>query len=515
MNRTPSSAPVGYEVRLAELIASLALTTDLAIGQPLEHGLRRSLLATWLGQEMGLDKAELAAVYYVGLLGSVGCVINASAFADCVKDDIAFRGEMFTLDVASPVQMLRYLLSRAGQEEGPLSRAGKLVRLTSQSQAVCRDVAMNVGGLMGLSPAVSEALGQCDEHWDGRYTVLGLKGEQISVPARLFLIAQDVEVFYRIGGIDAATSVVKQRSGKYYDPAIAQRFQGVAPNLLSRLDSVAPWDAVLEAEPAPWRHATGPEFDDVAAKLASFVDMRSVFTLGHSHRVAGMAEACAQNLGLSQAEVWTVRQSAQLHDLGRAGIPVALWDTPKPPRQADIERMRSHASLTELVLARSQTLGPLGAIAGMHHERLNGSGYRSMQGASLPVAARILAVADAYQTWLEPRPHRAAMTPVAAATKLEQQAGRVLLDAAVVQAALGATGRAADKKPQMPAGLSERELDVLRLVIQGQSNRQMAEALFLSPKTVGHHIESIYAKLGVSTRVGATLVALKRGLLED
>src|ERR671932_932162 len=69
-------------VRLTEVVASLCLATDLAIGQPLEHGLRRCLLARWLGEELGLGAEELSAVYYTALLGAVGCTLEDAAYAE-------------------------------------------------------------------------------------------------------------------------------------------------------------------------------------------------------------------------------------------------------------------------------------------------------------------------------------------------------------------------------------------------------------------------------------------------
>src|SRR5687767_4710498 len=94
----PGSHPTESNVRLAEVVASLALATDLAEGQPLEHSLRRTLLALWLGEELGLDGQDLSTVYYVALLGSVGCVLDGAAFADFLKDEIVVRERLVLLD---------------------------------------------------------------------------------------------------------------------------------------------------------------------------------------------------------------------------------------------------------------------------------------------------------------------------------------------------------------------------------------------------------------------------------
>jgi ATP/maltotriose-dependent transcriptional regulator MalT len=171
-----------------------------------------------------------------------------------------------------------------------------------------------------------------------------------------------------------------------------------------------------------------------------------------------------------------------------------------------------------LVLVHSDALGHLGTLAGMHHERLDGSGYRGVPAASQPLTARILAAADAYQTRLEDRPHRRALTAEAAAEDLERQAEAGKLDREVTRSLLAASGHSShstEAPKELPAGLSEREVEVLRLAVRGLSNRQIGEALYLSPKTVGHHIQHIYGKIGVSTRVGATLFALGHDLVKD
>ena len=112
-----------------------------------------------------------------------------------------------------------------------------------QQQAVCRDVALQVGGLLDLGPAVKEALGQCDEHWNGKGPVLGLKGDEIQLAARLFILCHDVEVFNRVGGTDAAMGVVRERAGKMYDPRMAELFAKIGPGLLNRLQSEPAWES--------------------------------------------------------------------------------------------------------------------------------------------------------------------------------------------------------------------------------------------------------------------------------
>jgi len=503
-------------VRLADVLGSFALATDLAVGQPLEHGLRRALLAVWLGEELALDAEMLRSVYYVALLGSVACVLNSAAFADCLRDEIEFRGRMFTIDVSRALPTMAYVASRAGEGDPPWRRVRKLVSLVTRTEGVSRDIALHVGALLDLTPAVSQALGQCDEHWDGKNGVLGLKGEQISLPARLFLIAQDIDVYNRVGGIDAATAVMRDRAGTLYDPEIASLFCNVAPALLDRLQIASGWDGMLAAEPAPPRVLAANDLDGVMRKVANFVDMRSPCTVGHSVAVATLAEDAALRLGLSPREALSARHAGLLHDLGRAGVPISTWDKKTALTDAEWERLKRHASLTELVLARSDALGHLGAVAGLHHERLDGTGYRGATDASLPLAARLLAVADAYQTKLEPRPHREALTAADAADHMQRQAELGKLDRDATNAILAAAGQwRASVRRALPAGLSEREAEVLGLAVRGLSNRQMAEALVLSPKTVGRHIENIYQKIGVSTRVGATLFALRHGLVGD
>ena len=102
----------------------------------------------------------------------------------------------------------------------------------------------------------------------------------------------------------------------------------------------------------------------------------------------------------------------------------------------------------------------------------------------------------------------------AAAAELRSDAGSGRFSHVAVDAVLAAAGepRRTTRDPN-PAGLTDREVEVLRLIARGRANKQVAASLGISPKTVGRHVEHIYAKAGVSTRAGATLFAMEHGLL--
>jgi len=208
-------------------------------------------------------------------------------------------------------------------------------------------------------------------------------------------------------------------------------------------------------------------------------------------------------------------RAALVHDVGRAGVPSGIWDRPGPLSAEQWERVRLHPYLSERVLCRCALLAPFADLAARHHERADGSGYhRGASGDQVALGARLLAAADAYHAMCEDRPHRPALTPADAASQLLDQVDAGRFTRVEVAAVLDAAGQA--RRPARvvrPAGLTAREVDVLRLIARGHANKEVAAALGISPKTVGHHIEHIYAKAGVTTRAGATLFAMEHGLL--
>jgi DNA-binding CsgD family transcriptional regulator len=167
-------------------------------------------------------------------------------------------------------------------------------------------------------------------------------------------------------------------------------------------------------------------------------------------------------------------------------------------------------------LHQSAELAPLGAIAVQHRERLDGSGYpRGLSGNAISRAARILGAADVYQSMREPRPYRPERSAADAARELQGEVKAGRLDHDAVGAVLAATGHRVARRREGPAGLTAREIEVVRLLARGMSNKDIAKKLVISPKTARNHIEHIYAKIGASNRVTASLFAVQHGLIPD
>ena len=316
--------------------------------------------------------------------------------------------------------------------------------------------------------------------------------------------------------MEAATALADKRAGAQFDPALSAILHNDAEAILGVLDSTRTWEAVIDAELALGVYLSGEAFDQALLAIANFVDLKSPYTLGHARAVAELAGETGLQLGLAEAEVRTLRRAGLVHDLGRLDVSNAIWDKPGPLGTGEWERVRMHPYLTERMLRQSGSLAALAEIAVQHRERLDGSGYpRGLSGRAISGHARILGAVDAYQSMREPRPHRPALPASDAARELraEVKAGR--LDGDTVAAVMAAAGHRVLGRRERPAGLTAREVDVLRLLARGLSSREIAVRLVISPKTARNHIEHIYTKIGASNRVTASLFAVQHGLLPE
>jgi HD-GYP domain-containing protein (c-di-GMP phosphodiesterase class II) len=512
------SSPGGSEVRLAELVGSMSLATDLGLGQPMEHVLRSCMLGLRIAEDLQLGASERAVVYYVALLAWLGCHADAHEQSVWFGDDIELRADKHLADSVGA----RFMLSHVGRGDPPPRRAlrlGSALVSGRDALAAMETTHCMIAGLfamrLGLGTEVRDGLQHVFERWDGKGTA-GIAGEEIALSARIAVVADIVESFRRIGGTTAAVDIARRRAGAQFDPRLANHVRENADALLGGLDEATGWDAAIAAEPALARRMSSVELDSALAAIADFADLKSPYTTGHSRGVAERAATAALRAGLGEPAAAELRRAGLIHDVGRLGVSNTIWDKPGPLSETEMERVRMHPYLTQRTFSRSRRLARLAEVAAAHHERLDGSGYpRALAGGALSPEARILAAADAYQAMTEHRPHRPARPPEKAARQLREDVSRGRLDADAVDAVLGAAGHRVPRRREGPAGLTRREVEVLVLLARGLSNKAIAAQLVVSPKTVGHHIEHIYRKIGCSTRAAASLFAMQHGLLPE
>jgi HD-GYP domain-containing protein (c-di-GMP phosphodiesterase class II) len=512
------------KVRLAELVALLSLGTDLGLGQPMEHMIRACLIALRLGERLGLAEAERGVVYYSGLLAWVGCHTDAYEQAKWFGDDATLKRDAhYYYDMGRVGPAISFMLKHVGGPERPLATRTRVgLAFMGDGLRAMKSLAENhyratdeLVERLGLGEDVRESLRQTYERWDGKGPY-GMKGEEIAVSSRLINLADVVEVFGRTGGIEAAILVARERSGKQFDPDLVDAFCEQAPMVLSELDETPSWEAVIAAEPALAREITGEELDPALEAIGEFAELKSPWIMGHAHAVTELVSDAAASFGLPEADAAELRRAACVYDLGRLGVPNTVWDKPGPLTRSELERVRTHPYLSERMLAFSPALAALGPIAVQHHERLDGSGYpRGLSGDQVGTTAQLLAAADVYQAMREPRPHRPARAAQEAAAELRREVTAGRLDGDAVDGVLRAAGHRVGRRREWPAGLTTREVEVLRLLARGLSNKQIAQHLVISPKTAGSHVEHIYRKIDASNRAQASLFAMKHGLMRD
>jgi HD-GYP domain-containing protein (c-di-GMP phosphodiesterase class II) len=508
--------------RLAELLGRLSLAFDIANDSPHGKAVRSVVLTTELGATAGLRDQELRDTFWTSLFGYLG----ATGFAHDegvmgAGDDRAMRSAMQLFSIDDPVRSTLGALRRIAPE----SSLGRRMRVVAGifgdpthrerfQKAMC-DTATRLSEIIGAGPRILGALRQLCERWDGRGVPGRAKEEGIALPTRLSLIGHVAEIAHHREGREAAVAVLRRRAARQFDPHLVDVFIRNQGALFAALEDPHIFDRFLriEADPVSW--ADDSRTDDVARALAIFTDLKTPTFLDHSTGVATLAERAAGEMGLGAEETRDLRWAALLHDLGRLSVPNGIWTHAGPLDWSAWERVRLHAYHTERILSPIPALAAVAEIAGAAHERTDGSGYHQCRkGKSLSQGARVLAVADMAFAMTEDRPYRLALTRDAIARELAAAAETGRLDAKAVDAVLASLGLPRRGAAATPQGLSDRELDVSRLLARGKTNKEIAALLGISPRTVQTHIANIFDKLGVYSRAGAAIWLVEHDLVQ-
>ncbi|MDE2515557.1 MAG: HD domain-containing protein [Rhodospirillales bacterium] len=443
-------------LRLADIIATLSYALDLTEGQPPGHCLRATLIGMRLGRRLCDDPVLLGDLYYTLLLKDAGCSSNAARlWALYGGDERLIKHDFKTVDSDDLRALLGFVLRHAGSGEAWRLRARRLLHLARHGEGLATELIQTrcergagIVTRLGFPARVAAGVHALDEHWNGKGKPLGLQGEAIPWAARIALLAQVADVFHCAAGPMAARAEIARRSGTWFDPAMAAAFAAIetAPGFWEMLDAEGLGSRVTAIEPQALAIPLDEDRLDVVAEgFADVIDAKSAFTSGHSRRVTFYADRIAERLGLTDQRRRWLRRAGLLHDIGKLGVSTGVLDKPGRLGPEEWTAMRRHASLTEDILVRLPVFRGMAAMAGAHHERLDGKGYpKGLQGEQIGLETRILTTGDIFDALTAERPYRAAMPSAQALAIMQADLGTAIDPAcfAALQAALPAIEQA-------------------------------------------------------------------------
>ncbi len=407
-------------IRRAELIAALSHALDLTEGQPRGHCIRVCWLGMQIGIGLNLSTEELVQLYYALLLKDLGCSSNAARICQLyLTDDHKFKADFKRID-GSLSQALRFVISHTGLESSMAERFRAVVNIMRNGGQISRELiearchrGADIARQMNFGEDVAEAIQNLDEHWDGSGKPVGLHGRAIPLASQIALLAQVADVFYMISGREAATQEIESRSGTWFDPKLVEMFMSLAEwdEVWETLSSPSLADKVLALEPEEHTQLADDDYlDSVSKGFAMVVDSKSPFTAGHSERVAVYTDLIAENLGFDAAHRRWLRRAALLHDIGKLAISNTILDKPSKLNDVEYAQIKTHSKLSAEILSGIPAFHNIVAVAGGHHERLDGKGYPfGLTESQINLETRIVTVADVFDALTADRPYRKAM----------------------------------------------------------------------------------------------------------
>ncbi|MCX6020903.1 MAG: LuxR C-terminal-related transcriptional regulator [Chloroflexi bacterium] len=518
----------GETSSLAEVLCALSFATDTSMGQAMEHGLKSGYIGLRIADLLHLGEEDRQGVFYGALLKDAGCTACAAVFASFFAgDDIGGRSDGLMMKPDSMKDALGWFWRHAPRDGSVAGRISNFFSFLTECQGVMKESITShceVGEMfarrLGLPLSVQTAVRCAWERWDGKGLAWGLKGAATPVAARILHVAQVTEVAHSFAGTAAANAMAAERSGADFDPEVAAAFLQLSRSrdFWRIIEQEEAQQTVLAMRPAaPYDQITGNQIETVCEVLADFADIKSRSTWNHSLTVAQTAVAMAQQMRLPQPQVGRLRRASLVHDLGKAAIPVGILDKRGDLTSLESELFRMHPYFTERVLARIAPLGELIPEATSHHEWIDGRGYhRGTKGEQIPLGGRILSVADAYVTRGKALGEGAG--PEQALWEMHARVG-TQFDGDCYEALVGVvTGTVRPMRTRAQDGraahLTDREVEVIQLVAAGLTNREIAQRLVITNKTVEHHLDHIYTKIGVSSRTSAVVFAVHQGLVQ-
>jgi putative nucleotidyltransferase with HDIG domain len=407
-----------HEIALSELIGALSGALDIAEGESPGHAARSCLIGMRLADEIGLDAAARSDLFYALLLKDAGCSANSAHMAALFgADDQEAKRTSKLVDWAQPMSAFVWSLKTVAPDGSLRQRIERLQAIRNEGhvtqslmKARCHRGA-EIARKLGFSETTAEAIRALDEHWDGHGQPLGLSGNEIPLPARIMCLAQTLDVFQASRGVNVAYSVAAKRGGQWFDSMLVEALRSFSGDESFWASLVRPDVSAVEP-PTLVMTADEDRLDRIAEGFAGVIDAKSPWTHAHCDRVCAIATGMAAVLGFEGPAMRELRRAALLHDIGKLSISNRILDKPGPLTEMEQTRFKEHVFLTEHILQQVPGFDELAAIAGAHHERLDGRGYpRGLPADQQTMPMRVLAMADVYEALISERPYRPAFTP--------------------------------------------------------------------------------------------------------
>jgi HD-GYP domain-containing protein (c-di-GMP phosphodiesterase class II) len=475
---------------------------------------------------LNLPSEEREAIFYGALLKDVGCTACAAGFSAFFPDDeLVPRSEFILVDPTRFNDSFAWLFKSVPLDSQLPGRISRLLFFLAQCGPIMQEttrghceIAELFARRLGFPEYVQRTVLFQFERWDGKNLAYGLKGTEVPLAARILHAALALELAHGFGGPAAARSLVQEQRGARFDPEVVDAFLTVEKqaDFWYTLEHESAQSVILAMQPPTSADRMGADQIEVVCEaLADLVDIKTHESWNHSRIVAEVAVGMGSYLGLGEAEQKRLRYAALVHDIGNVAIPLHILEKGDNRSASEWEYYRLHSYYTQRVLERVEPLQELAPAAAATHEWINGKGYhRQLIGEQIPLNGRILAVADTYAQLRQQQGDQ--VEPADALRKMRTLVG-TQFDGSCYDALAASLTSADGVKRTVPkrrqlGDLTEREAEVLRLLALGQSNPQIAKTLVISRKTVEHHLEHIYNKIGVTCRTSAVVFAVQHGI---